>query len=188
MEPRSLSGQSGGPRITNRLVSLGNRSASPPSSRDIGGFKRTREADLALAELVERQHGVAGRNGRSMAGVLTAGPEAVLGHRSAAAPWGIRRTAPDRIGITVPGPTRSSSRIRRHVTRLPEDERTERWDIPVTTAARTVWDLAATSPPEQMESDLRQLEYLRPHDLVSLVDLLDRYPGRRGARHPVPAR
>jgi len=117
-----------------------------------------------------------------MAAVLAAGPGAVLSHRSAAALWGIRRTAPERIEVTVPGPTRSCDRIHRHVVRLPADERDEGWGIPVTTAARTVWDLAASSPPEAVEADLRQLEYLRLYDRTSLAALRERYPRRRGAR------
>jgi very-short-patch-repair endonuclease len=54
--------------------------------------------------------------------------------------------------------------------------------ISVTTVPRTIFDLAAIAPPEQVESALRQSEYLRLHDRLSLHDLLDRYPGRRGAR------
>jgi very-short-patch-repair endonuclease len=115
-----------------------------------------------------------------MAAVLAAGPGAVLSHRSAAALWGIRRNAPERIAVTVPGPTTSSPRIRRHVALLPDDERTEHLGIPVTTAARTVWDLAADSPPEKVEADLRELEYRRLYDRTSLAALVDRYPDRRG--------
>ncbi|MBA3864742.1 MAG: hypothetical protein H0X42_00070 [Solirubrobacterales bacterium] len=65
---------------------------------------------------------------------------------------------------------------------LPADEITVELGIPVTTVPRTVFDLAATGPPEQVESALRQSEYLRLHDRLSLHDLLERYPGRRGAR------
>lgn len=126
-------------------------------------------------------HTVLGREGRWMAAVLAAGPRAVLSHRSAAALWGIRGNDPVAVHVTVPGPSRSSRTIRRHLTVLSTDERDERWRISVTTAARTVWDLAADSRPEQVEADLRELEYLRLYDRVALFHLADRYPGHRGA-------
>jgi very-short-patch-repair endonuclease len=54
--------------------------------------------------------------------------------------------------------------------------------IPVTSALRTVFDLAATSTVDQVESAIRQVEYRRLYDRLSLVDLVERYPGRRGVR------
>lgn len=54
--------------------------------------------------------------------------------------------------------------------------------IPVTTVPRTIVDLAVVERPEAVESALRQAEFHRLHDRLSLWDLLDRYPGRRGAR------
>ncbi len=54
--------------------------------------------------------------------------------------------------------------------------------IIVTTAPRTIFDLAATSSVDRIEHDLRQIEYLRLYDRLSLLDLVERYPGRRGLR------
>ena len=54
--------------------------------------------------------------------------------------------------------------------------------IPVTTVPRTVFDLAATSSTDLVESAIRQVEYLRLYDRLSLPDLVERYPGRRGVR------
>jgi hypothetical protein len=85
------------------------------------------------------------REGRWMAAVLTSGPAAVLSHLSAAALWGIRPTSRSRIDVTTPHRTRSWGTITRHVIALPADERTAEDGIPVTTAPRTVFDLAATS-------------------------------------------
>lgn len=127
-------------------------------------------------------HRVLGREGRWLAAVLASGPGAVLSHRSAAALWGIRRSVPEVIDAIVPRRSRSSPRIRRHVILLPEDEWTEHLGIPATSAARSVWDLAATSAQHQVEADLRQLEFLRLYEPVSLAHLLDRYPGQRGCR------
>ncbi|MGB7685031.1 MAG: DUF559 domain-containing protein, partial [Solirubrobacterales bacterium] len=43
-------------------------------------------------------------------------------------------------------------------------------------------DLATVSSATTVEAALRESEYLQLHDRLSLQDLLDRYPGRRGAR------
>ncbi len=48
---------------------------------------------------------------------------------------------------------------------------------------RTIFDLAATSTVDVVEHALRQSEYLRLHDALSLPDLLARYPRHRGARN-----
>lgn len=54
--------------------------------------------------------------------------------------------------------------------------------IPVTTVPRTILDLAAVSSPQAVESALREAEFLRLYDQLSLPHLLDRYSGRRGTR------
>jgi predicted transcriptional regulator of viral defense system len=48
-------------------------------------------------------HTVLGARGRWMAGVLAAGPEAVLSHASAAALWGLRASAAVTVDVTLPG-------------------------------------------------------------------------------------
>jgi len=81
-------------------------------------------------------------------------------------------------------PTKAKSRgnVRRHFSVLPADEATEHEGIPVTTVPRTIFDMAAGSPPEVVESMLREAEYRRLYDRLSLHDLLERYPRRRGSR------
>jgi very-short-patch-repair endonuclease len=54
--------------------------------------------------------------------------------------------------------------------------------IPVTSAARTVFDLAATEDLDAVEAMLREMEFLRRWGPLSLHDLIERYPGRRGKR------
>jgi len=54
--------------------------------------------------------------------------------------------------------------------------------IPVTTVPRSIFDLAAIASVDAVESALRQSEYLRLHDRLSLPDLLERYPRRRGSK------
>jgi Protein of unknown function (DUF559) len=117
-----------------------------------------------------------------MAGVLASGPDAVLSHWSAAALWGIRPNSRTRIDVTVSHATRSSAVIGRHVSSVPADERTLANGIPVTSVPRTVLDLAATEPAAVVEAMLREVEFQRLWDRLSLRDLVDRYPGRRGVR------
>ena len=52
--------------------------------------------------------------------------------------------------------------------------------IPVTTAARTLLDLAAVVDRHDLMRALEQAEALRLGDITSLDALLSRYPGRRG--------
>lgn len=119
---------------------------------------------------------------RWMAAVLFCGSGAVLSHRSAAELWGIRASRGSRIHVTSPSKSRSHGSIRRHYSVLPDDEMAEHDGIPVTSVPRTIFDLAAGEPPHVIEAALRQSEYLQLHDRLSLPHLLERYPGRRGAK------
>lgn len=118
--------------------------------------------------------------GREMGAVLSSGERAVLSHRSAAALWGIRELGAGAIHVTVPRKSTSSKLIRRHHVVLPKDEMTVHERIPVTTAPRTVLDLASTSSVDDVEVAIRQVEFQRLYDRLSLPDLISRYPGRRG--------
>jgi hypothetical protein len=106
----------------------------------------------------------------------------VLSHGSAAALWGVLRAGEcDRIDIALPRSTQLPSPIRRHVLRLAPDEVTARRLIPVTTLARTLFDIAAGSPRERLEAAIREAEYRHRFQLKHLENLLERRPGRRGA-------
>jgi len=127
-------------------------------------------------------HTVLSREGHWTAAVLACGPEAVLSHRSAAALWGFRSYSGGYVDVTSHSKSRSQGSIRRRWARLRPDEVTEHEGIPVTTVPRTLFDLATESTPEVVESCLRQCEYLRLYDPLSLTDLLERHPRRRGNR------
>jgi very-short-patch-repair endonuclease len=117
-----------------------------------------------------------------MAAVLACGQGAILSHRSAAALWGIRNPSSRAIEVTTPSKTRSRAGVQRHFAVLPADEMTAHLGIPVTIVPRTILDLAAIERPEVVESALRQAEFRRLHDRLSLRDLLARYPRGRGTR------
>jgi hypothetical protein len=115
-----------------------------------------------------------------MAAVLASGPGAVLSHRPATALWGIWGSGAGEAHVTVPRKTRSQRSIRRHFAVLPKDEVTVLDGIPVTSAARTVLDLAADKGEAAAESALREMEYLGIYGPLSLPSLLERYPRHRG--------
>jgi very-short-patch-repair endonuclease len=117
-----------------------------------------------------------------MAAVLASGPGAVLSHWSAAALWMIRPNSRSRVDVTVLHRSRSSRAICRHVSQVPPDERTIMDEIPVTSVPRTTFDLAATEDVDTVVSMLREAEYRNLWDRLSLWDLLERYPGKRGSR------
>jgi hypothetical protein len=127
-------------------------------------------------------HRVIPREGRWMAAVLASGPDAILTHWSAAALWRIRPNSRARIDVTVPHRSRSSDLIRRHISHVPDDERTLKEGIPATSVPRTIFDLAATEPEDVVESLLREAEFLELWDRLSLRDLVERYPRKRGVR------
>lgn len=122
------------------------------------------------------------REGHWMAAVLASGPDAVLSHWSAAALWGLRPSSRTRIDVTVARRSRSSNLIGRHVSAVPADERTVVNAIPVTSVPRTVLDVAATEPVDVVAALLREVQFRELYDPLSLRDLAERYPGRRGVR------
>ncbi|MFL5899390.1 MAG: type IV toxin-antitoxin system AbiEi family antitoxin domain-containing protein [Solirubrobacterales bacterium] len=123
------------------------------------------------------------RHGRWRAAVLAAGPEALLSHWSAAALWLIRPSSRSRIDVTVPHRSRSSKAIYRHISRVPPDERVMEEGIPVTSVHRTIYDLSATASIDEVISMIKEAEYRNRWDRLSLWDLLERYPSKRGSRN-----
>jgi very-short-patch-repair endonuclease len=111
------------------------------------------------------------------AAVLSCGPGAALSHQSAAARWGMRRS--ERIEVTVPNDRRRDG-ICIHRSVLPFDEVTEHDGIPITTVPRTILDLAAILPRHRLEAVINEAEHMQLRDDLSLADLVERYPGRRG--------
>jgi very-short-patch-repair endonuclease len=124
-------------------------------------------------------HPVVSQRGRWIAAVLAAGPEALLSHRAAAALWGIRQSRA--LEVTA------GRRVRRpgivvHRRAIAADERAVVDGIPVTSAARTLLDLAAILPRGPLERAIHEAEVRRLGGPLSLDDLLARHPGRRGTR------
>jgi len=117
-----------------------------------------------------------------MAAVLAAGEGAVLSYRSAAALWGIRETGRARIEVSVPRHRRSTARLELHQIVLAADEVTIERGIPVTTPARTLFDLATVVGQDELEHAFNEAEFRRLTSPTSLDALLARHPRRRGTR------
>lgn len=69
-----------------------------------------------------------------------------------------------------------------HESVVREDEWLIKDGIPVTSPFRTIFDLAAITEMRELERALHEAEAREVTDRVSLPLLLERYPGRRGAR------
>lgn len=116
-----------------------------------------------------------------MAAVLAGGPNAVLSHRSAGRLWGLLTAESGPVEITRPGgPRTRRPGIVAHETLLAADEITHTAGIPVTSPFRTVFDLAGVLSTRPFERAMNEAEVRRLLDRVSLPQLLERYPGRRG--------
>jgi very-short-patch-repair endonuclease len=94
----------------------------------------------------------------------------------------IRPNSRSLIDVTTPHKSRSWDGIKRHHKALPADEVTVREGIPVTTVPRTIFDLAATEALDVIAAMLRESEHRNLWDKLSLPDLVERYPGRRGVK------
>jgi very-short-patch-repair endonuclease len=118
---------------------------------------------------------------RWLAAVFACGSGAHLSHRSAARLWGLLRSEPPAVEVTA-----VSTRVRRPgiVTRrigLRDDEVEVIDAIPVTCAARVVFDLAGCVRQRELERAWSEMEVRRLTSRVSVPQLLERYPGRPGA-------
>jgi len=87
----------------------------------------------------------------AMAAILAAGPEAVLSHRSAGVLWGLidQHEESRPLEITAPGNCRLEG-VRANRAYISQQEVTKRFGIPVTTAERTMLDLAASIEADEL--------------------------------------
>ncbi len=139
----------------------------------VGAVELTREGRWAAALLA------CGWEGDGAGGL----PAAVLGHRSAAAAWGLVRQAPLVVDVIVP-PRRGRFHdgIVAHRQPIRPDEIEIVRGIPVTCAARTAFDFAGVARDQrELERAWNEMEVRQLTSRVSVPQLLERYPGRPGA-------
>jgi very-short-patch-repair endonuclease len=127
-------------------------------------------------------------HGKWLAAVIACGDGAVLSHRHAAMLWDIRGTDRADVDVTVPGNARrQQAGITVHRTRsLHPDDTTIIDHIPVTSAERTLLDLADVLPPHQLQRAYEQAEKVRIIDHAKLRALAARSNGRRGLKQLLP--
>jgi very-short-patch-repair endonuclease len=120
-------------------------------------------------------------NGRRLAAVLACGPGTVLSHRSAGHFWGVFPYDPGRVEVSrdASGWTKRGAILRRQA-RLLGDEVEEVDGIPVTCVSRMILDLAAVVSEREVERAFHEAEVKRLTSRVSLPQLIERHPGRRG--------
>lgn len=116
------------------------------------------------------------QRGQWMAAVLAGGDGTVLSHRSAAALWGLMRAATP-IEITAPRGRRRPS-IVVHESGLSPAERTARARIPVTTVARTLFDLAEVVDERRHERAWEEADRLGLLKMQAVEDVCARGHGR----------
>lgn len=115
--------------------------------------------------------------GRDLAAVLACGPDAVLSHRSAAVLWGLLRASEHAVHVTAPTHRRTPTGVHLHFSLTSQFVHHDA--IAVTTPARTIIDLAAAAPREELE---RALEEARLQRLLTDNELRRGTRGRPGAR------
>lgn len=126
--------------------------------------------------------------GKWLAAVLAKGSGAVLSHESAAALWGLAGDRP-LVDVTALSGSQSKARhpgIRIHVAKLARDEWLTHEGIPVTTVARTLFDLAEAVEPPQLESAWDEAGRLRLLRVKQVATLCERHPTRPARRRIEP--
>lgn len=120
---------------------------------------------------------------RPAAALLASGGGAALGHRTAAVIWGLLPARPadpvDLILFNARGRNRRGVRV--HHAELTTADLRHRYGLRLTAPARTLLDLAASSPRE-LDAALNEARIVRLVTPRDLAVLLDRRPRHRGAR------
>jgi very-short-patch-repair endonuclease len=112
-----------------------------------------------------------------MAGVLAAGPGALLSHQSAAVLWTLlRHDATTHVTSVRRSGSRPGLTVHR-TTSLSGADRTRRDDIPVTALPRTLIDLADVLTPTQLAQAVERVPKI---DVPTMRRALTRHPGRNG--------
>lgn len=123
------------------------------------------------------------REGRYMAAVLAAGPDAVLSHRDAAVLHELLTNNRPSIDVTVAGRANRGHRgidVHRSRTLTPTDI-TQVNNVPCTTIARTLLDLGDVIDRRRHERAFDQAEILERLDLIAIQDQLARNATRPAA-------
>jgi predicted transcriptional regulator of viral defense system len=160
-----------------QLVALGLSASAVRSRVASGRLHRVHRAVFAVG------HPRLTRNGRVMAAVLACASGTVASHRTAAALLDLRIRSHPWIDVTSPGSTarrRVGIRIHSGAT-LTACDVTVVDNVPCTTLARTLLDVAEDGTRRELERACDRAETQRLLDMTVIDDALERATGRRGA-------
>jgi hypothetical protein len=178
---RALAGRQFGHVTRKQLLDLGLGRGAIRARLGSGAFDAVFSGVYALAP--RRTDPVA----RAAAAVLACGPGAVLSHASAAALWEMTREWPSLPEVTITAGDRRPTGIIAHRCRtLTRPDSRHHRGIWATSPARTVLDIAPTTPSRQLTrivNDFRRSGHLH---LATLTDLLERCPTHPGTRYLRP--
>jgi len=125
--------------------------------------------------------GAVDQRGRWLAAVLACGEGALLSHGSAAALWGLMRPRSGPVEVSAPaGRVRQGIAI--HEGAVFEQDRTTVDRIPVTSVARTLFDLAEILDGRRLAKAFEEADRLRLLELDALEAVCARGHGRRALR------
>jgi very-short-patch-repair endonuclease len=139
---------------------------------------------VRIYEGVYRIGVIAGPFAGEMAALLACGPLSVIGHRSAVIVMGLRWRYCGPVEVVLPHEVqlgRAGVRCRR-VTALAADEVAVRHGLRVTTPARTLVDLAATTSRGDLERLAEEILFQRLASTAEIIDAIGRGAGRPGVR------
>ncbi len=192
--PCGQRGRSGGARREQALAQLATRQHGVVGRRQLLalGFReeaiKLRLAAGRLSALHQEVYAVGhlriDRRGYWWAAVLAYGDRAVLSHRSAAALWGFAR---ERGPVDVTAPAGRQGVCRRtgawiHRCKLYPEDRAARDGIPVTTVARTLFDLAEVDDESRLRHAWEEADRLHLLQLRAVEEVCERGYGRRALR------
>jgi len=125
------------------------------------------------------------RQAHWIAAVLAYGDGALLSHRTAATLWGLGLARFRAVDVTAPmgrqGPSRRAG-IWIHRGRLHPEDRDEQARIPVTTVARTLFDLAEVVDFQRLERAWEEADRLKLLRLREVAEVCERGYGRRALK------
>jgi very-short-patch-repair endonuclease len=123
------------------------------------------------------------RRGRWLAAVLAYGDDALLSHRGAAALWGISRGEGRWIDVTAQrGRHGRRAGVILHRSKLNEEDREIRDGIPVTSVARTLFDLSEVQDLSRLKRTCEEADRLGLLEMQRLEDVVERGWGRHALK------
>jgi very-short-patch-repair endonuclease len=130
-------------------------------------------------------HARVSRHGRWLGAVLAYGDSALLSHRTAAALWGLSRPRASPIEVSAPIGRQGCRRrqgIWIHRGRLDGEDRESQAGIPVTSVARTLFDLAEVVDFRRLEYAWEEADRLKRLRLGEVERVCERGYGRRALK------